>query len=40
VLRTIGVSLGILGKGHYRNSLEGKSSAALEVVVAQFDIVV
>jgi hypothetical protein len=24
----IGVSLGIFGKGHYRKSLEGKSSAA------------
>src|SRR6185295_4176763 len=32
VLRTIGVSLDIFGKGHYRNSLEGKSSAALDVV--------
>lgn len=27
VLRMLGVSLGIFGKGHYRNSLECKSSA-------------
>src|SRR5258705_5152323 len=32
VLRTIGVSLGIFGKGHYRNSFEGKSSAAIDAV--------